>query len=857
MTLLTRLEATFPIYFLNLTLKATVILLLAALAIWVLRRSSAALRHAIVTAALLSTIALPLLSRGLPRLEVPLFTEFFRPVVQAETDQIRTSPESLSKPAADSDISSQSLQNESIADASMASVSNSKSAVVTSTSTLRGRLASAGLVVWIFGALSVLLTINIGEIRTLRLRFASSRLQNSEWNRSLSEVTRQHGMVRRVILLENSTISVPMTCGTIRPAILIPAGFNSSSAECRRILQHEIAHVIRFDVGLQTLGRLVCAFYWFHPLAWWCLRQMHREREQACDDWVLRSGERRTEYADQLLAIAKKELAPRPLSSAVGFVRNGNLEKRVHAILNDDCSHAAMGRVRGALLIAVSVCICVTVAIIHPGPSMAADPADQTGGSKQESSEPVVELNSVPTKTDTYTVPINVTGLALDTNGEPIPGATIYLSSQREHGKKKPIGKTNTDDQGRYTFKNFNLPIKRSGAKSGRDNGSFILYGTAKGHGFTWSPRKSFLPNGKPNSANQADANRNPPSAYDGEDKIELNLKFHETSTIRGTVVSGDGVPIANTKLALWDVEEIPEGGYRPGRFGVMNSVINSKGNSGWFELLNANVPREIWICHTDNEGQFVFTDVPKNRRFRVKVRPPKLPNRIVWISTKTGMKEHYDGYRLYDVSKEIRLKFRATVEVPIRVVYSDTGKPAPDVYVGGSSKLASTFKTTDKDGRVSLALPPGEFTLSILPAYGTPYLEDRSNFTVDSKSPSITLDAKLPAAGQVKILVVDKDTGKGIEDVDLWRETTRQGRELHYTTSYEVATRIVHRDRERTDKNGIINAIFSPGKHRIGVALKSFPEDYRPVEKNGIEIECEAGKKDKVVFHLERASKD
>ena len=102
---------------------------------------------------------------------------------------------------------------------------------------------------------------------------------------------------------------------------------------------------------------------------------------------------------------------------------------------------------------------------------------------------------------------------------------------------------------------------------------------------------------------------------------------------------------------------------------------------------------------------------------------------------------------------------------------------------------------------------------------------------------------------------MVDKVTGKGIKNVDLWRETAGEGRELHYTTGWEVATRIVHRGRQRTDENGVINAIFVPGKHRIGVAWQTFPNGYRPVEENGVEIECEAGKKKKVVFHLERTS--
>ena len=72
---------------------------------------------------------------------------------------------------------------------------------------------------------------------------------------------------------------------------------------------------------------------------------------------------------------------------------------------------------------------------------------------------------------------------------------------------------------------------------------------------------------------------------------------------------------------------------------------------------------------HTDAEGKFEFTDVPSGRRFRVNVQPPGFPSRMVWFTTQTGMDENYDEFRLYDASKDIRLTFQTTLEVPIQVV--------------------------------------------------------------------------------------------------------------------------------------------------------------------------------------------
>ena len=276
-TLLISLEEYLPYDLLDLTLKATVILLIAALAVRALRRSSSAIRHGVWTAALLSIVALPLFSRGLPRFEVPAIAGFLPIATQDTSDEQRATPEPLLEPAAGKAFIPGPVQDN--VDARLVSRSSPDIAVEPRTLNVHRRIATFGLATWLFGALSVLLTTAMRAIRTFYLRSSSTEVKDSEWNGSMSEAIQQHRLFRRLRFLENPTVSVPMTCGTIRPAILIPPGFSCSAAERRRILQHEFAHVIRFDVALQTLGRVACALYWFHPLAWWCLRQMHRERE--------------------------------------------------------------------------------------------------------------------------------------------------------------------------------------------------------------------------------------------------------------------------------------------------------------------------------------------------------------------------------------------------------------------------------------------------------------------------------------------------------------------------------------------------------------------------------------------------
>ncbi|WP_425396611.1 M56 family metallopeptidase [Aeoliella sp.] len=847
--LLNLVENAFPFDVLDVTVKATVVLLLAALAVRLLRRSSAAVRHAVLASALLSTMALPWLSQSLPRWEVPLLAGLLK--TETPTAHQPAAPAPPTATAVDAPNTTQTTAGKSAVVASAVTNAATERVIEPAPAASPVRWTAVALAVWLLGALALTSAIVVSEFRVRRLRRACRELLDTEWNRSLNEVTALHPLMRRIAMLESSAVTVPMTCGTIRPAIVIPPGFTATSPERRRILLHELAHVARFDVVLQALGRLACALFWFHPLAWWCLRHMQREREQACDDWVVRSGERATEYADQLVSLAERNLAQRTLPAAVGIVRGGNLEKRVRAMLSSDCSHAGVGRVRGMLLVAMCLCLCAVVAVVHPQPLSAADPAPPTPDSKEESPEPFEETKNDPTKSNSYTVPINVSGMAFDQQGSPISGATIYISSQRVLWDSKRLAETRTDENGRYQFEDVELPVERADTNTGRDHGGFILFGTADGYGFSWRPLKWYYPDSNPNTYMGRDRDR--PRHFDGDDKIELDLAFRTSATIRGTIVDEAGKPVPKTKLAIWNAEQIPTNGYGPRVAGLDQRPFNEMDNDG-FELLNADVPPEMWITHTDDEGRFEFTGVPSGCRFRVTVNPPSgFSGGGGWFATQPGMPKYYGKSRLYDATKDVQLTFRKTLDVPIQVIYADTGEPAPKVFVSG----AGTFATTDPQGRVNLGMSPGEYKLHVLREYGTPYLETEVDLVVGDQAPSEPFVAELPAAAQVEVQVIDKETGDGLENVDFWSGESLQRRDLHYTTGWEVATRIVHRDRVRTDENGTIQALFEPGRHLIGVAWQAYPKGYRPVDPNGKEIECQAGEKLKVVFELERVSDD
>ena len=80
-----------------------------------------------------------------------------------------------------------------------------------------------------------------------------------------------------------------MAVGFLHPAVILPEGLPGELAqpEMEHVLLHEAAHIARRDDWTNLLAKALGAGLALHPVAWCILRQIDREREIACDDWVV------------------------------------------------------------------------------------------------------------------------------------------------------------------------------------------------------------------------------------------------------------------------------------------------------------------------------------------------------------------------------------------------------------------------------------------------------------------------------------------------------------------------------------------------------------------------------------------
>ncbi|HEX7049714.1 MAG TPA: M56 family metallopeptidase [Longimicrobiales bacterium] len=223
------------------------------------------------------------------------------------------------------------------------------------------------LAVWIVGAVALLARMAVGVALLRRITRRSRPLESPDWTTPLWEAADRLDLPRVPRLLRSEETMLPFACGFLRPSIILPAGADDWSEERRRtVLFHELAHIRRRDLLTHMVGRLACALYWVHPLVWVAARRARAESERACDDLVLGVGTRASVYADHLLQIVSGAVRSRAPAAAIPLAQRREFEGRMLAILEPGVRRGAPGRVQFAAVGAAALALVLTVAVVVP-----------------------------------------------------------------------------------------------------------------------------------------------------------------------------------------------------------------------------------------------------------------------------------------------------------------------------------------------------------------------------------------------------------------------------------------------------------------------------------------------------------
>jgi beta-lactamase regulating signal transducer with metallopeptidase domain len=352
--------------------KGTLLLAAAGMAGVALRNASAAARHLVWTLSLGGLLALPLLSAALPGWRLN--------VLPGPAQRTWTAlPASPDKPIETATASPAAA----VVDQTAAPRERTwKTPVVPASAAVGGgwwtRLPGGiglGLALYLLGAALVLGWIGAGQLVLRRVARRASAPSDPAWNGLLRDLAWMMDVEAPVRLLVSPQATMPMTWGTRRPVVMLPADADAWPEERRRVvLLHELAHVARRDCLTQMLASVVCAVYWFHPGAWYAARRLRVERERASDDRVLAAGTPGHTYAAHLLEVARAfRSVGISAPMAVSMARPSQLEGRLLAVLDGVRERRTVSR-RAALSSALAaLALVLPLAAMQPAPRPAAD----------------------------------------------------------------------------------------------------------------------------------------------------------------------------------------------------------------------------------------------------------------------------------------------------------------------------------------------------------------------------------------------------------------------------------------------------------------------------------------------------
>lgn len=274
-------------------IKSAIVLVLAACIASLMKRQSAAVRHAIWTAGLIGAMA------------IPIFT--------------------LALPAWQPDVAARAIS------------------LVQNTTDSLGFLRQGAIVLWLTGATAGMMLLLYGACRLAWVAIRSEPVEDARWAALAEDVRGRLGIRRSVRLLQNRSVPFLGTWGILVPRVLLPLDAEKwSDDRIRMVLAHELSHIKRLDWVVQVLADAARAIYWFNPFFWLASSRLRRESEHACDDAVLRMGAAGPHYAEELLAMTRALRGERGVEHPIlAMAQPSHLEQRLVALLNPSLNRLA------------------------------------------------------------------------------------------------------------------------------------------------------------------------------------------------------------------------------------------------------------------------------------------------------------------------------------------------------------------------------------------------------------------------------------------------------------------------------------------------------------------------------------
>lgn len=209
-------------------------------------------------------------------------------------------------------------------------------------------------ILWIAGIMCLGLYFLYAYIYSIR-KFRSSLPVE---DRFINQWLTSKRLFRKVKIRSSDQIDTPLTYGIFSPVILLPQRIEWTDRQnLVFVLEHEMAHIKRWDSLWKLLIALSMTIHWFNPLVWGMYQLANRDIEMACDEKVILTVGRsqRTLYANTLVAWETEKAG---VNRLLPHLKQSFLKERIINIME-------MKRKISALGVALSMALIASSAVVY------------------------------------------------------------------------------------------------------------------------------------------------------------------------------------------------------------------------------------------------------------------------------------------------------------------------------------------------------------------------------------------------------------------------------------------------------------------------------------------------------------
>ena len=314
---------------------------------------------------------------------------------------------------------------------------------------------------WLLGVLVLSLRLLVGWRIVQRLKRLAVTPADAAWQLRLKALAARLRVTRTVRLVESSLIEVPTVIGWIRPMILLPVSLLTSLTpqQLEAVLAHELAHIRRHDYLVNLIQTAIETLLFYHPAVWWLSRMIRAEREHCCDDLALSLCDNPVTYVSALAAMEELRASPTLTIAATG----GSLLNRIRRIALGPAHDSRRSIWWGASLIALMVIASLGVTTYI---ASHADDHEQKTVAITEAAETEPQAESDRPEAAAME---EFRGRVLNHLKKPVAGATVVVSVVSGDGyenRESTVATVLTDEAGDFRLSVLSSELKRNDTTS-------------------------------------------------------------------------------------------------------------------------------------------------------------------------------------------------------------------------------------------------------------------------------------------------------------------------------------------------------------------------------------------------------